>query len=182
MAVMASSMPVQAQSILDTIRTPDKAVPTVNEVLEGTWLQELRRPGQPATVPPVLNLGTYHGDGTVAASAADGTQSTAHGVWIRVGDRKFLQTMYTFNFDTNRVLTTVFKVRINVELSSDGQTMTGTTELVIMDGTGKVNATVPAGLSPRCGCVPRYPVTSTISKSCRRGIEGGCPALVGLQY
>ena len=28
-AVMASLMPVQAQSILDTIRTPDKAVPTV---------------------------------------------------------------------------------------------------------------------------------------------------------
>ena len=44
MAVMASLMPVQAQSILDTIRTPDKEVPTVNEVLEGTWLQELRRP------------------------------------------------------------------------------------------------------------------------------------------
>lgn len=145
MSVMASLMPVQAQSILDTIRTPDKAVPTVNQVLEGTWLQELRRPGQPATVPPVLNLGTYHADGTVAASAADGTQSTAHGVWIRVGDRKFLQTMYTFNFDTNRVLTTVFKVRINVQLSSDGQTATGTTELVIMDGTGKVNATVPGG-------------------------------------
>ena len=145
MAVVASLMPVQAQSILDTIRTPDKAVPTVNEVLEGTWLQELRRPGQPATAPPVLNLGTYHADGTVAASAADGTQSTAHGVWIRVGDRKFLQTMYTFNFDANRVLTTVFKVRINVELSSDGQTLTGTTELVIIDGTGKVNATVPGG-------------------------------------
>jgi hypothetical protein len=80
MAVMASLMPVQAQSILDTIRTPDKAIPTVNEVLEGTWLQELRRPGQPGTVPPVLNLGTYHADGTVVASAADGKPSTAHGV------------------------------------------------------------------------------------------------------
>jgi hypothetical protein len=44
MAVMASLMPVQAQSILNTIQTPDKAVPTVNQVLEGTWLQELRRP------------------------------------------------------------------------------------------------------------------------------------------
>jgi hypothetical protein len=144
-ALVASTVQVQAQDILDTIRTQDKAVATVNQVLEGTWLQELRRPGQPATQPPVLNLGTYHPDGTVSATAADGTQSTAHGVWIRVGDRKFLQTMYTFNFDTNRVLTTVFKVRINVQLSSDGQTATGTTELVIMDGTGKVNATVPGG-------------------------------------
>src|SRR3954470_7995679 len=103
-ACVASTAPVKAQSILDTIRTPEKAVSTVNQVLEGTWLQELRRPGQPDTQPPTLNLGTYHPDGTVAADAADGTQGTAHGVWVRVGDRKFLQTMFVFNFDANRVL------------------------------------------------------------------------------
>ena len=91
MAVIASSMPVQAQNILDTIRTPDKSVPTVNQVLEGTWLQELRRPGQPATVPPVLNLGTYHADGTVVASAADGTQSTAHGVGYELATANFFR-------------------------------------------------------------------------------------------
>jgi hypothetical protein len=144
-AVALSTAHVQAQSILDTITTPEKAVPTVNQVLDGTWLQELRRPGQPATQPPVLNLGTYHPDGTVVASAADGTQGTAHGVWVRVGDRKFLQTMYVFNFDANRALTTVFKVRINVQLSADGKTANGTTELVIMDRNGNVTATIPGG-------------------------------------
>ena len=41
-----------AQSILDSIRTPDKAVATVNQTLAGTWLVELHRPGcssQPAS-------------------------------------------------------------------------------------------------------------------------------------
>jgi hypothetical protein len=144
-ALVASATHLRAQSILDTIRTPDKAVATVNQVMEGTWLQELRRPGQPATQPPTLNLGTYHPDGTVAASAADGTQGTAHGVWVRVGDRKFLQTMFVFNFDANRVLTTIFKVRINAQVSLDGQTMNGTTELVIINPAGNVLSTIPGG-------------------------------------
>ena len=56
-ALVASATHVQAQSVLDTIRTPDKAVATVNQVLEGTWLQELRRPGQPATQPPAFGCG-----------------------------------------------------------------------------------------------------------------------------
>jgi hypothetical protein len=156
-ALLASTVHVQAQDILDTIRTPDKAVATVNQVLEGTWLQELRRPGQPATQPPVLNLGTYHPDGTVSATAADGTQSTAYGVWVRVGDRKFLQTMFVFNFDSSRVLTTVFKVRINVQVSLDGLTAKGTTELVIMDSTGKVTATIPGGSFSSVRLSPEIP-------------------------
>ena len=113
--------------------------------MEGTWLLELRRPGAPASQPPTLNLITFQADGTAIASNADGTQTTNHGVWIRVGDRKFLQTMYLFNFDVSRALTTVFKVRINAQLSADAQTIKGTTELVIMDPTGKVLNTVPGG-------------------------------------
>jgi hypothetical protein len=134
-----------AQSILDSIRTPDKAVATVNQTLAGTWLVELHRPGAPAAQPPTLNLITFQPDGTAVASTADGTQATNHGVWVRVGDRKFLQTMYLFNFDVSRALTTVFKLRINAQLSSDGQTVKGTTELVIMDPTGRVLNTVPGG-------------------------------------
>src|SRR5690349_8670654 len=68
-----------AQSILDSIRTPDKAVATVNQTLAGTWLVELHRPGAPATQPPILNLITFQPDGTAVASTADGTQATNHG-------------------------------------------------------------------------------------------------------
>ena len=118
---------------------------------------ELRRPGAPASQPPVLNLITYQPDGTAIASPADGTQSTNHGVWVRVGDRKYLQTMFVFNFDASRVLTTVFKVRINGQVSPDGQTVKGTTELVIMDPTGKVLNTIPGGTYSGVRLSPEIP-------------------------
>jgi hypothetical protein len=144
-AALATGSALPAQSILDPIQTKDKAVPTVNQTLEGTWLLELRRPGAPATQPPTLNLITFQADGTAIASNADGTQTTNHGLWIRVGDHKFLQTMYLFNFDASRAFTTVSKIRINAQLSADGQTIKGTTELVIIDPTGRVLNTVPGG-------------------------------------
>ena len=100
-AALFAGATLPAQSILDSIRTPDKAVPTVNQTLAGTWLLELRRPGAPANQSPTLNLITFQPDGTAVASNADGTQATNHGVWVRVGDRKFLQTMFLFNFDAS---------------------------------------------------------------------------------
>src|SRR6185295_764391 len=90
--LIAGAARMQAQGLGEVIRTPDKAVPVVNQNLEGTWLYELRRGGQPAAQPPVLLLNQFHSDGTIAASAADGTQSSHHGQWLRVGDHKFLIT------------------------------------------------------------------------------------------
>src|SRR3981189_3944236 len=102
--LMSSTAAVQAQGLLETIRTPEKAIATVNQSLEGTWLMELRRPGQSASQPPILNLITFQPDGTAIASSGDGAQTTGHGVWARVGDRKFLQTMFVFNFNESRAL------------------------------------------------------------------------------
>jgi hypothetical protein len=157
LAAFCTGAALPAQSILDSIQTPDKAIATVHQTLAGTWLMELRRPGAPATQPPTLNLITFHPDGTAVASNADGTQATNHGVWIRVGDRKFLQTMFLFNFDVSRALTTVFKIRINAQLSSDGLTAKGTTELVIMDPTGKVMNTIPGGTYSGVRLSPEMP-------------------------
>ena len=156
-ALVASAAQVQAQGLLEAIRTPEKAVATINQNLEGTWLLELRLPGQPATQPPVLNLITFQPDGTAVACPADGTQSTSHGVWARVGDRKFLQTMFIFNFNESRALTTIFKVRINAQVGLDGQTVKGTTELVIMDRDGKVTATIPGGTYSGVRLSPEIP-------------------------
>ncbi len=145
LATLTASMTlVNGQSPLNTLRTPDKAVPTVSQTLEGTWLAELRRAGQPASQPAVLNLITFHPDGTINATAADST-ATAHGVWVRVGDRKFLHTMLAFSYDDKGAFINLFKVRINSQLSSDGLSLHGTNELVIMDLTGKVMATIGGG-------------------------------------
>jgi hypothetical protein len=118
---------------------------------------ELRRPGAPATQPPTLNLITFQPDGTAVASSADGTQASSHGVWVRVGDRKFLQTMYVFGFDVSRALTIVSKVRINAQVSADGQTMNGTTEVVLMDPAGKVQNTIPGGTYSGVRLSPEIP-------------------------
>src|SRR5687767_9180844 len=99
---VVSTAHVHAQGLLDSIRTTEKAVPVIQQTLSGTWLLELRRPGQAATQPPIPNLVTFMPDGTVVASAADGAQTSAHGLWLRVGDRKFLQTVFSFNFNESR--------------------------------------------------------------------------------
>src|ERR671912_2875825 len=108
--LIAGTAHMQAQGLGEVIRTPEKAVPVVNQTLSGTWLYELRRGGQPATAPPVLLLIQFDGDGTITASAAEGTQSSHHGNWLRVGDRKFLITTFVFSFNESRALTTIIKV------------------------------------------------------------------------
>jgi hypothetical protein len=143
-ALIAGAVHVHAQGLLQTITTPEKAVPVVNQTLEGTWLLELRRPGTPAGQAPVSKLIIFHRDGTVV-DAGSSLGSSALGLWIRVGDRKFLQTMFGLNFNESQVLTTITKVRINVQLSPDGQTLSGTTEVAILDPQGRVMATIPGG-------------------------------------
>jgi len=154
---IVSTAHVHAQGLLDTIRTPEKAVPVIQQTLSGTWLLELRRPTAPATQPPVPNLVTFMPDGTVVASAADGAQTSAHGLWVRVGDRKFLQTVFSFNFNESRVLTTISKVRINVQLSADGQTLKGTTEVAIFDRDGNLLNTIPGGTYTGVRLSPEIP-------------------------
>jgi hypothetical protein len=156
-AALFTGIALQAQSILDTIRTPEKAVATVNQTLEGTWMMEIHVPGAPANQPPVQNLVTFHPDGTVVASAADGGQGTAHGVWVRVGDRKFLQTMFVFNFDATRAFTTILKVRVNAQVSLDGQTLKGTTEVAVMAPAGAVLTTIPGGTYSAVRLSPEIP-------------------------
>lgn len=156
-ALVASTAPLQAQSLLDTIATPEKAVPVINEALSGTWLSELRRPGPTGLQPPIPTLITFFSDGTSLASPSDGTQTATHGVWVIVGDRKFLGTGFFFSFNESRILTTITKIRINYRLSADGKTLTGTTEAVVMDAGGKVINTFPGATFSMVRLSPEVP-------------------------
>ncbi len=155
--LIAGTAHMQAQGLGEVLRTPEKAVPVVNQTLAGTWLYELRRGGQPATQPPVLLLIQFNPDGTITAAAADGTQSSHHGNWLRVGDRKFLITTFVFSFNESRAFTTIIKVRGNVQLSTDGQTVRGTQEVVLLDREGKVMATIPGGTFTGVRLTPEIP-------------------------
>jgi len=153
--LIAGAVHVQAQSPLQTITAPEKAVPVVTQTLEGTWLLDLRRAGQPAGQPPVSKLITFHTDGTVVDAGSN--LGSALGLWVRVGDRKFLQTMFSLTFNESGVLTTIAKVRINVQLSLDGMTLKGTTEVAVLDPNGKVMATIPGGTYSGVRLSPEIP-------------------------
>jgi hypothetical protein len=155
--LIAGTAHTQAQGLGEVIRTTDKAVPVVNQNLEGTWLYQVRRGPQPDMQPPVLLLIQVHSDGRITAAAADGTQSSHHGEWLRVGDHKFLITTFLFSFNESRAFTNFIKVRANVQLSSDGQTAKGTQEVVIMDQTGRVLATIPGGTFTGVRLMPEIP-------------------------
>ena len=142
-AFMATTMQIQAQGLSDAVISADKAVPVVNQSLSGTWLAELRRASPSGPLPPIPVLISFYSDGSFLASPADGNQTANHGIWIRVGDRKFLGTGFFFGFNESRALTSITKLRINFQLSADGKTMTGTTEAVVIDPTGKVLGTFP---------------------------------------
>lgn len=155
--LIAGTADMQAQGLGDAIRTPEKAVPVVNQTLAGTWLYELRRGGQPAAQAPVLLLIQFGADGAITAAAADGSQSSHHGIWLRVGDRKFLMTTFLFSFNESRAFTTIIKVRANIQLSADGQTAKGTQEVVLLDREGKVMASIPGGTFTGVRLSPEIP-------------------------
>ena len=140
---MLAAVSYAQEGLPAAINVPEKSVPMVNQTLAGTWLLELRRPGTPASQPGIPLFVVYHPDGTVTGASADGAQSAHSGVWIRTGDRKFLQTMFLFAFNESRALASITKVRINVLLSEDGRSVRGTTEVAVLNREGKVMATVP---------------------------------------
>jgi hypothetical protein len=156
-ALIGSAAHVQAQGLLQSIITPDKAVAVVNQSMEGTWLSETRPAGSPADAPPILNFSTYHPDGNVVLSPSNGNQGEGHGLWVRVGDRKFLATLFFFIYDANRVVINVIKSRVNLELSLDGKTNKSTNEVVIMDPTGKILTTIPGGTGTAVRLSPEIP-------------------------
>ncbi|MEJ1934379.1 hypothetical protein WDZ92_29635 [Nostoc sp. NIES-2111] len=156
-AVLWTGGLASGQTLQEAITSLDKAVPTVHQTLQGTWLSELRRASPTGLQPPIPSLLTFLADGTSLASPADGTQSAVHGMWIRVGDRKFLGTAFFFNFNESRVLTTITKLRINYQLSADGKTLTGTTEAVVMDRNGRVLATTPGSTITMVRLSPEIP-------------------------
>jgi hypothetical protein len=156
-AFVLSTMHLQAQGLRESIHTAEKAVPVINQTLSGMWLSELRRPVATGLQAPIPTFVTFFSDGTSLGSPADGTQTATQAIWIRVGDRKFLGTGFFFNFDANRVLTTVTKLRINYSLSLDGTKLTGTTEAVVMDPEGKVLNTFPGATFSMVRLSPEIP-------------------------
>lgn len=141
-AFIGSHACAQSQTLLDRINNVEKNIPR-SATLVGTWMLDLRRPGQTSVSTP--SFVSYHSDGTVSGPTADGNSSASYGLWISIVGDKYLQTMYLFNYDEKRALTTMSKIRITIRLSEDGKTVRGTTEAVVLDREGREMATIPGG-------------------------------------
>ena len=157
-ALVSAAGQLHAQTGLQqTVMAPDKAVPVVNQTLSGAWLSELRRPSANGPLPAIPAIVTFSADGAWISSPADGAQTATQGIWIRVGDRKFLGSGFFFGFTETRALASVTKLRINYALSEDGKTLKGTTEAVIFSPDGTVLNTLPGASFTMVRLSPEIP-------------------------
>ena len=147
------------------IQDPDRVVSVCpgnscgTEELSGTW--------QFTTQLGVLVFVTFDRDGGVIASAGhlapSAARSADHGVWTHVGYRKFLVTVFHFDFGTSDGVTNIIKLRLATQLSPDGETLSGSLEAVLLSPDGSVITTIPGGTYSVRDSTPRNPLTSPIS-------------------
>ncbi|MEO8593589.1 MAG: hypothetical protein ABI759_09720 [Candidatus Solibacter sp.] len=116
-----------------------------NQTLAGTWIAQVAQPGGTAAL---FEVGTYHVDGSYSGANVNGLHSEHKGVWMRVGDRKFLFTFMFFTCDDKGVFNGIVKARGSVTLAEDGKSYESVVERVVMDSTGK-ELSVTSGITGR---------------------------------
>jgi hypothetical protein len=113
---------------------------TGSQSLEGTWIAQVAQPGQPLAL---FEVGTYHADGSYSGANVNPLHTDHKGVWLRVGDRKFIFTFMFFTRDDKGVFNGIVKARGSVTLSEDGKSYDSVVERVVMDTTGKELSVTP---------------------------------------
>ena len=111
-----------------------ETLPTVGQTLEGTWIAQVAPPGGDF-VP--FGLGTFTAGGSYIGTTSDPTQSTHHGVWLRVGDRKFVLSSMFFVRDDKGAHSGIVKTRIAITLAEDLKSYEAAVERVVMDTSGR---------------------------------------------
>jgi hypothetical protein len=116
------------------------SISTNAQSLEGTWIAQVANPGGSLTL---FEVGTYHSDGSYSGANVNPSHTTHKGVWMRVGDRKFVFTFMFFTHDDKGVFNGIVKARGTVTLSADGNSYDSNVERVVMDTTGKELSVTP---------------------------------------
>ncbi|MBC8166728.1 MAG: hypothetical protein H7Y20_12765 [Bryobacteraceae bacterium] len=111
-----------------------ETLPTVGQSLVGTWVAQVAPPGGDF-VP--FGLGTFTTGGSYIGTSNDPTQSTHHGVWLRVGDRKFVLSTMFFTRDERGANSGIVKTRIVITLAEDLKSYEAAVERIIMDTSGR---------------------------------------------
>ena len=111
-----------------------ETLPTTGQSLEGTWIAQVAQPG--GDFAP-FGLGTFSPNGSYLGTSSDPTQSNHHGVWLRVGDRKFVLSTMFFSRDEKGAYNGIVRTRIAITLAADSKSYTATVERILMDVAGR---------------------------------------------
>jgi hypothetical protein len=107
---------------------------TTGQSLEGTWISQVALPG--GDFAP-FGFGTFSSDGSYIGTTTDSRQSTHHGVWLRVGDRKFVLSTMFFTRNESGAHAGISRTRIAITMAEDMKSYDATVERIIMDTAGK---------------------------------------------
>lgn len=124
-----------------TLAIPDAAEARQgHQGIVGAWIVD----GQPDGGPAFTNIGTLHRDGTTAN--ADPVFGPGHGVWKRVGPRRFAVRFITIVSPFNPVLpNTIITVNGELTLDRSRKTATGSFETSFTDLNGNPVMPVSTG-------------------------------------
>jgi hypothetical protein len=134
--VLLSQMPTLAQNTADCgafFQPVPCNISIGSQSLEGTWIAQVAMPGGALAL---FEVGTYHADGSYSGANVNPSHTNHKGVWLRVGDRKFVFTFMFFTHDDKGVFNGIVKARGSVTLSEDGKSYDSVVERVVMDTTG----------------------------------------------
>jgi len=115
-------------------------ISTQAQSLEGTWIAQVALPGGALAL---FEVGTYHSDGSYSGANVNPSHTTHKGVWLRVGDRRFVATYMFFTHDDKGVFNGIVKARASVTLAEDGKSYDSVVERVVMDTSGKELSVTP---------------------------------------
>jgi hypothetical protein len=123
-AICSSQNPGLAQ---DTLSTKGQS-------LQGTWLAGVALPGGDFQT---FEIGTFHPDGSYTGANVDLSHSPHIGVWLRIGDRKFVGTITYFTHDQAGRFNGIVKARLIMTLAEDLNSYDSAVERVVMDTAGR---------------------------------------------
>jgi len=117
-----------------TVGFGQETLPTNGQSLEGTWLAQVAPPGGDFVT---VSLGTFTANGSYIGTTTDPSQSNHHGVWLRVGDRKFVLSTMFFMRDEKGAHSGIARTRIAITMAEDMKSYDATVERIIMDTSGR---------------------------------------------
>jgi len=115
-------------------------ISTANQSMEGTWIVQMT---DAAGNVSLFEVGTNYPGGSYSGANTNPSHTVHKGVWLRIGDRKFLQTVMFFTHDDKGVFNGIVKARIYLTLAEDGKSYDSVAERVVMDTAGNVLQVVP---------------------------------------